>query len=93
MLEVEGTPIHESLAICEWAAERFPAAALWLEPALARAQARALSCETASGFPNLRTHLSSHPFPRVPNFVPDGPTRVEIARIHGDVGPRPTIPP
>lgn len=82
VLEVEGTPIHEALAICEWAAENFPDAGLWPDRALARAQARALSCEMASGFSNLRTHLSSHPFARVPGFVPDGPTRVEIARVH-----------
>ena len=82
VLEVEGTPIHEALAICEWTAENFPDAGLWPDRALVRAQARALSCEMASGFPNLRTHLSSHPFARVPGFVPDGLTRVEIARVH-----------
>ena len=81
VLEVDGTPIHEALAICEWTAERFPEAGLWPDEPLQRAQARALSCEMASGFLNLRTHMSSHPFARVPSFVPDGPTRVEIARV------------
>ncbi|MCA9582605.1 MAG: glutathione S-transferase [Myxococcales bacterium] len=82
VLEVDGIRIHEALAICEWTAERFPEAGLWPQGDLARAQARALSCEMASGFGNLRTHMSSHPFARVPHFQPDGPTRVEIARVH-----------
>ncbi|MCB9576963.1 MAG: glutathione S-transferase [Polyangiaceae bacterium] len=81
VLEVDGTRIHEALAICEWTAERFPDAGLWPDASLERAQARALSCEMASGFANLRTHMSSNPFARVPSFVPDGPTRVEIARV------------
>ncbi|MEZ4224746.1 MAG: glutathione S-transferase [Polyangiaceae bacterium] len=82
VLEVDGTIIHEALAICEWTAEQFPEAGLWPESTLARARARALSCEMASGFHNLRTHMSSHPFARFPNFSPNGSTRVEIARVH-----------
>ncbi len=81
VLEVDGTRIHEALAICEWTAEQFPEARLWPDAPLERARARALSCEMASGFFNLRTHMSSNPFARVPSFVPDGPTRVEIARV------------
>ncbi len=82
VLDVDGTRIHEALAISEWAAERAPEAGLWPEGTLQRAQARALSCEMASGFANLRTHMSSHPLARVPHFTPDGPTRVENARIN-----------
>lgn len=81
VLWVEGSPIHEALAICEWVAEQHPGAQLWPEQALQRARARALSLEMASGFTNLRTHMSCHPFARVPSFSPDGPTRVEIARV------------
>src|SRR5690606_30046999 len=83
VLVVDGAPIHEALAICEWTAEHFPEAGLWPEATLARAQARALACEMASGFFNLRTHMSSHPLARVPHFPPDGSTRVESARVHG----------
>lgn len=82
VLDVDGTAIHEALAICEWTAEQFPDAQLWPSATLPRAQARALSCEMASGFQNLRTHMSCHPLARVPGFAPDGPTRVETARVH-----------
>jgi glutathione S-transferase len=82
VLWVDGTPIHEALAICEWTAARHPEARLWPDDELQRARARALSCEMASSFQNLRTHMSCHPFARVPGISPDGPTRVEIARVH-----------
>ena len=81
VLWVDGTPIHEALAICEWTAERHPEARLWPDEPMERARARALSLEMASGFRNLRTHMSCHPFARVPGFRPDGPTRVEIMRV------------
>lgn len=82
VLWVDETPIHESLAINEWTAEQHPEARLWPEDGLARARARALSCEMASGFSNLRGKMSCHVFARVPGFNADGPTRVEIARVH-----------
>ncbi|MDH5672344.1 MAG: glutathione S-transferase C-terminal domain-containing protein [Myxococcales bacterium] len=82
VLWVDGTPIHEALAICEWTAEQFPEAGLWPDDGLQRAQARSLSAEMAANFTNLRTHMSCHPLARVPDFSPDGPTRVEIARVH-----------
>ena len=47
-----GVVIAESLAICEWAAEKQPS--LWPEDATARALARAASAIMHSGFPNLR---------------------------------------
>lgn len=81
VLRVDGAPIHESLAICEYAAEAFPDAGLWPADALSRAQARAISCEMLSGFVNLRGKLSSHLFGRVPDFSPDAATRVEISRV------------
>src|SRR5690242_7851937 len=42
--------IWDSLAICEYLAERFPQAQLWPKDATARAQARAVSAEMHSGF-------------------------------------------
>jgi len=36
----------------------------------------------ATGFTHIRQHLSCHPFARVPDFEPDGPTAAEIARVH-----------
>ena len=55
-LHVDGTPIHESLAICEWAAEQAPS--LWPRDALSRAQARSAASEMHAGFAALRRDLS-----------------------------------
>ncbi|MEH6676659.1 glutathione S-transferase family protein [Phenylobacterium sp.] len=46
--------IWDSLAICEYVAERFPDARLWPEEPAARAQARAASALMHSGFSALR---------------------------------------
>lgn len=81
VLYVDEIPIHESLAICEWANEAYPAADLWPEDLLNRARARAIATEMASGFLNLRTHMSSHLFGRVQGFRPDSATRSEISRV------------
>jgi len=81
VLHVDDTRIHESLAICEWTAERYPEAGLWPQEGMDRARARALSTEMASNFTNLRQQMSCHVFARVPGFLPNGPTRVEIARV------------
>jgi glutathione S-transferase len=49
--------IWDSLAICEYLAERFPEARLWPADPAARAQARAIAAEMHSGFPSLRGEL------------------------------------
>src|SRR4051812_32336322 len=46
--------IGDSLAICEYLAERFPAAGLWPADPVARAHARAAAAEMHSGFQALR---------------------------------------
>ena len=51
-LEVDGVTVAESLAICEWAAERQPS--LWPGDAAARALARSASAIMHAGFANLR---------------------------------------
>lgn len=81
VLHVGDTPVHESLAICEWTNEAFPEARLWPEDALARARARALSCEMLTSFANLRTHLSCHLFGRVTGMKLDAATRAELGRV------------
>ena len=81
VLRVDDVPIHESLAICEYVAESFPAARLWPDDALDRAQARAISCEMVSGFANMRAQLACHLFGRVPGFVPSAETQSDIARV------------
>jgi glutathione S-transferase len=81
VLWVGDTPIHESLAICEWAAEAFPDAGLWPKEALARAQARAISCEMATGFASIRGELSCHLLGRVSAFRPSPAAEQEIDRV------------
>ena len=49
--------VWDSLAICETIAERHPDAGLWPDDWMARAQARAMSAEMHSGFPDLRDQL------------------------------------
>lgn len=73
--------IWDSLAICEYLAERHPA--LWPQEPSARAVARSISAEMHSGFQSLRTHMSMnirkcHPGKgRTPEVV------AEIGRIAG----------
>ena len=47
--------VWESLAICEWANERFPDAGLWPEDPMQRARARAVSAEMATGFEKIQS--------------------------------------
>ena len=47
--------IADSLAICEYLAERFPDADLWPRDPAARALARSAACEMHSGFASLRS--------------------------------------
>lgn len=61
--------IWESLAICEYAAERSKIP-LWPEDPAARALARAVSCEMHAGFANLR---SQHPM-RLAQHTPKPPS-------------------
>jgi glutathione S-transferase len=49
--------VWDSLAICEYLAERFPDARLWPADGAARAVARSASAEMHSGFAALRQHL------------------------------------
>lgn len=50
------TVVWDSLAICEYLAERVPA--LWPAEARARARARSIAAEMHSGFPALRQHCT-----------------------------------
>jgi glutathione S-transferase len=81
VLRVDGTPIHESLAICEYVAEAYPDAQLWPAERLRRAQARAICSEMVSGFANMRSELSCHLFGRVQSFAPTSAARTDIERV------------
>ena len=72
--------IHESLAICEYLAERFPEAGLWPEDQTARALARAYSCEMHAGFQHLRRELPMHLTKRVTKPV-NTEAAGDIARV------------
>ncbi|HEY0926872.1 glutathione S-transferase [Brevundimonas sp.] len=61
LLRVEGETIWDSMAICVWAAERYPEARLWPADAHARWLARSAVCEMHSGFNALRTHCAMGP--------------------------------
>jgi len=56
VLHAHGEVIWDSLAICEWAAERAPKARLWPQEPGRRAVARSLVATMHSGFSALRTH-------------------------------------
>jgi glutathione S-transferase len=81
VLYVDDTPIHESLAICEWVAESFPAAGLWPEAGIARARARAVAAEMHAGFAALRGALPCHVFARVPRAQLEAPVRADVERV------------
>lgn len=57
VLKHEDLAIWDSLAIAEWAAERFPEAGLWPADPSVRAVARSVTCEMHSGFGALRREL------------------------------------
>jgi len=52
--------VWDSLAICEYLAEKFPEKALWPSDVAARATARSVSAEMHSGFQGLRTLWPLH---------------------------------
>lgn len=81
ILRVDGMPVHESLAIAEYAAEAFPDAQLWPESGLDRARARAISCEMVGNFSAIRNEMTCHLFGRAPAFTPSDAARKNIDRV------------
>ncbi len=74
--------VWESLAICEYLAETFPAARLWPEDRVARAYARAACSEMHAGFVALREHMPMdlrNPDKRGTGMTPE--VERDIARI------------
>jgi glutathione S-transferase len=89
--------VWESLAILEYLAEKFPAAALWPKDDAARAHARAVAAEMHAGFVSLRRLLPMNVWrPVKPRALDDG-SKTDMARIetiwrdcrarHGAAGP------
>jgi glutathione S-transferase len=81
VLWVDDTPIHESLAICEWVAETYPRAGLWPDDPLDRARARSVCSEMAAGFFDVRGDLGCHLFARVPPRELRPEVRAQVRRI------------
>jgi len=80
-LEVDGTVIWDSLAICEWAAENARAARLWPEDPMVRAVCRSVACEMHSSFAAVRRDMSMNVRRRTtPRDWPED-TRDDLARI------------
>jgi glutathione S-transferase len=73
--------IWDSLAICEYLAERFPDSGLWPSDPEARAVARAVSAEMHAGFAQMRQELNMNCKAFFPGFsVPKG-AAPEVARV------------
>ena len=73
--------VWDSLAICEYLADRFPGAGLWPKDPAQRALARAVSAEMHSGFANLRNDCSMKIVETKP-YKPQRPeVQAEVARI------------
>ena len=73
--------IWDSLAICEYLAERFPEKQLWPAAREARAEARAVSAEMHSGFQALRQNMFMNIRRRMPGRGRNPETLADIERI------------
>jgi glutathione S-transferase len=73
--------VWESLAICEYLAEKFPEAKLWPADPAARALARAVSCEMHAGFANLRNDCSMRVLERRPYQALKPETQKDVDRV------------
>ena len=73
--------VWDSLAIIEYAAERFPEARLWPEDGAARAHARSISAEMHSGFAALRNECGMNLHRPVGAIELSADARANIARI------------
>jgi len=81
VLKVDGFAVWDSLAICEYVAEAFPAAKLWPADPLARARARSVSAEMHSGFTPLRQAMSMDVRARHPTPAMTPELAADIKRI------------
>ena len=73
--------VWDSLAICEYLAERFPEKQLWPTDVAARAEARSVSAEMHSGFQALRQNMFMNIRRRMPTRGRTPETLADIERI------------
>ncbi|TAN61694.1 MAG: glutathione S-transferase family protein [Magnetospirillum sp.] len=81
LLDHDGIKVWDSLAICEYLAERFPAARLWPEDVAARAVARAVAAEMHSGFMPLRRDCPMDVLSEAPMTAISDEVTADLARI------------
>ncbi len=81
VLHDSGVTVCESLAVCEYLAEKFPAARLWPEDMGARARARAVSAEMHAGFADLRRDMPMNCRAHLPGKGATLAALTDIARI------------
>ena len=75
------TVVWDSLAICEYLADRFPEAGLWPADPAVRAVARSAAAEMHSGFPSIRGEMSMD-LKRAPHVAElSEMTREELRRV------------
>lgn len=77
----DGITVWDSLAICEYVAERFPEKKLWPADAAARAMARSMCAEMHSGFQALRTACSFQITLETKGFIAPPDALKHLARI------------
>lgn len=75
----DGTRLHESLAICEWAAEQAPA--LWPADPVLRALGRSAAAEMHAGFAALRREMPMNLRRRKPDHTISAAAEADIARV------------
>lgn len=73
--------VWDSLAICEYLAEQFPAAGLWPADRSERARARSVSAEMHSGFAALRQALPMNARATGRHVRRDGAVERDLARV------------
>jgi glutathione S-transferase len=73
--------IWDSLAICEYLAEKFPERQLWPADVAARAMARAISAEMHSGFTDLRSQMPMNVRRDIPGRAGTTEVRADISRV------------
>ncbi len=79
---VDGTvSVWESLAICEYLADKFPELGLWPAASGARAVARAISAEMHSGFSDLRADMPMNMRRRIEDKNYSSGVTNDIARV------------
>lgn len=81
LLKHRGELVWETLSICEYLAESFPAARLWPSDPRQRALARSISAEMHAGFTDLRSYLPTDMTSIVPSPQRAEKARADIERV------------